>query len=126
MLYIKLELSYDNFHDKGEKIYRISVKHFKEGKLEYDSPVFTPPMGPSISESFPEVVDYTRLSTNNTFYLNVNENPVKVDQIKYAGGGLFRMFNFKLMKGNPETALIDPYSIILSQLRQACTFGETQ
>ena len=56
LIYILFEFSYDQFHQNKDSIYRISVIHQKEGKLEYESPIYTPPIGPAMKKDFPEAI----------------------------------------------------------------------
>ena len=52
LIYILFEFSYDQFHKNIDSIYRISVVHQKEGKAEYESHIYTPPIGPAMKKDF--------------------------------------------------------------------------
>src|SRR5207253_5091493 len=43
----------------------------------------------------------------------------------WADSAFFRTFDFKLLKGNPNTALKDPFSIVFSETAAKKYFGKT-
>jgi len=123
MLYIRFEFSFDDFHTHEDRLYRISIKTYQEGNLRYDSPVFVSPIGPALKQDFPEVENYTRFSTERTSYFYTNEKPVRVNNVIYADSTFFDIFNFELTSGNLQTALKNPYSIILTNETAEKLFG---
>ncbi len=123
LLYLQFEISYDRFHENTDSIYRVCIRHIREGRSEMESHVFTPPIGPDMKKDFPEVEDYVRMSTLRLAYLNVGNKAFKVNRIRYASPRLFEVFCFKLKTGNPQTALIDPFSIVLSEQTSERIFG---
>lgn len=123
LLYLQFEISYDRFHKNADSIYRICIRNLREGNFESESPIFTAPIGPDMKREFPEVEDFVRMSTPRTAYLAVDNESVRVDRIQHASPGLFQVFDFKLKSGNPQSALIDPFSILLSETTAERVFG---
>lgn len=123
LLWIFNELSYDNFHKKGDSIYRVSIINKKEGNVQYDSPQFVPPMGPAMKKDFPEIKNYARISTRRVAYMDYNGRSVKVSEISYADSTFFDLFSFKLVEGYGRTALAEPFSIILTEETAGLIFG---
>jgi putative ABC transport system permease protein len=123
LLYLQFEISYDRFHENADSIYRVCIRNLREGMSERESPVFTPPIGPDMKKDFPEVEDFVRMSTLRTAYLNVDNEAFKVDSICYISPGLFEVFSFKLISGDSRTALVDPFSIVLSEQTSERIFG---
>ncbi len=123
LLYLQFEISYDRFHENADSIYRVSIRHLREGVSEEESHVFTPPIGPDMKKDFPEVEDFVRMSTLRTAYLNVGNKSFKVDRIRYASPSLFTVFSFEFKSGSSKTALVDPYSIVLSEQASERIFG---
>ncbi|MFZ5517869.1 MAG: ABC transporter permease [Candidatus Zhuqueibacterota bacterium] len=126
LLWIFNELSYDNFHEKGDSIYRVSIINKKEGKVQYDSPQFVPPMGPAMKKDFPEIKNYARISTRRVAYLDYNGRSVKVGEISYADSTFFDLFSFKLVQGDGRTALVEPFSIVLTKEAAGLLFGAAE
>jgi len=123
LLYIQFEFSFDNFHENKENIYRISIKHLKESNIEYDSPQYTPPIGPTMLQEFPEVDNFVRFSTRRSAYFYSGDKALKVNGISHVDSSLFDIFSFKLLKGNPRTALAATYSLVLTQETASIFFG---
>ena len=115
VIYILFEFSYDQFHENKDSIYRISVVHQKEGKMEYESPVYTPPIGPAMKKDFPEIEDFVRISTPRPVFVHHNETAIRMNKACYADTSFFKLFSFELLTGDPGQALASPFSIVLSE-----------
>lgn len=123
LLYLQFEISYDRFHTDVDSLYRVSVRHIKEGKIESDDPVFTPPIGADMKKDMPEVEEFVRMSTRRTMYLNVDNSAYKEDAVCHASSEFFSVFSFKLISGDLRTALKDPFSIVLTEGAAQRIFG---
>lgn len=123
--YIYQECSFDSFHE-NKSIYRVSVKTFREGKLDGDNPQFTAPLGPAMQKEFPEVDNFVRISSSGTAFLSYKKEPVKVHDIVYADSSFFKIFSFPLLTGDIHTALTEPYSIVLTESTSKKIFGQEQ
>jgi putative ABC transport system permease protein len=108
LLYLQFEISYDRFHENADSIYRICIRHIREGRSERESHVFTPPIGPDMKKDFPEVEDYVRMSTLRIAYLNVGNKSFKVNRIRYASPRLFEVFRLN----SRQAILRGPLSIL--------------
>jgi putative ABC transport system permease protein len=122
-LYLYGEFTFDGFHKNKKEIYRVSIKRFREGKLDRDGPQFTPPLGPAMVKDIPEVKSFARISTERVAYLAYNKEPLKVEDIHHADPSLFDIFSFPLIQGNSKTALAQPYSIVLTEKTAKKIFG---
>ncbi|HEV8537518.1 MAG TPA: ABC transporter permease [Bacteroidota bacterium] len=125
VLYIQFELSYDEFHEKADRLYRVSVISRKQGSAPSETPEFTPPIGPAMKSEFAEVENYARLSTPRPAYISHNEQAFKVDGIAFADSTLFDLFSFTLLEGDSRSALAQPFSIVLTREIAIRIFGET-
>jgi putative ABC transport system permease protein len=121
--YIEFEMSYDDFQKKAASVYRVSVVWKKEGNVEGDSPTFVPPLGPAMLKDMPEVQNYVRLRNPVVAYLSSGEQSFRVDGIVYTDSTFFDIFSFPLAAGNPQEALRDPYSIVLTPELALTLFG---
>ncbi len=124
IFYLRFEFSFDNFHKDSDNIYRVSIISSREGKVERESPVFVPPIGPELKQEFPEVKQYTRFSTPRTIYYESNNKYFKITENIFADSTFFRMLSFNLISGNPSTVLTSPYSIVLTKSTAAVIFGK--
>ena len=122
-LTIKFEHSFNSFNKKENRIYRVGLKLKAHGKIMEDSPVFVAALGPAMLKDMPEVENYVRIATPRTLYFTYGEHSFKVENATYAGSSLFSIFSFKLIAGDKNSALTDPYSLVLTQATASRIFG---
>ncbi|HEU5366152.1 MAG TPA: ABC transporter permease [Hanamia sp.] len=120
-LYVKFELSYDAFNTKANRIYRL-VTDLKTPSDNLHISVTSWSFAPKIKSELPEVQSFTRVS-DGSFLITKGDKKFQEDKMLFADSSLFHVFDFKLLKGNPNTALKDPYSIVLSQTYAKKYFG---
>jgi putative ABC transport system permease protein len=126
MLFVVDELSYDNFHVKGDRIYRVNTSFYDPGAAKGSANETNGwPVGKILEKEFPEVeaVLYTRSAS----YLTINFNDKRIRQsMHYATPEFFQLFSFPLIAGNSNTALTDPYSVVISRAMQEKYFPDGQ
>ncbi|MGA2624190.1 MAG: ABC transporter permease [Bacteroidota bacterium] len=122
-LYLKFQFSYDDFQKKSDNLFRISVVFERKGIQEGEDHVFVPPIGPAMLRDFPEVKNYTRIRTPRTEYFLHDDLPVRIDLVACADSTFFDLFSFRLLEGDPKTALVAPYSIVLTRTVADKIFG---
>jgi putative ABC transport system permease protein len=120
-LYVRFELSYDKFHSKGDRIYRIicDIKTPTE-TMKPGGPAWA--VGPHLMGGFPQVEAAVRTTDDE---LLVRKGNVKFQEKKslWADSSFFQVFDFKLIKGNPHTALNDPLNVVFSESAVKKYFG---
>jgi putative ABC transport system permease protein len=120
-LYVMFELSYDSFHSKSDRIYRIvcDIKTPTE-TINASGPSWAVP--PFLKDEFPEVQAAVRITGDN---LLVRKGEVKFQEpdVAWADSSFFEMFDFRLLKGDPRTALKEQFSIVLSETAAKKYFG---
>ena len=127
-IYVQKELSYDDFHEKGDQIYRIN-QTFIWGE---DNPnLFSstgPGVGYAISQEIPEVEQVVRIHTPNLMPIRFEEgNQEKFFNDEYvlaADSNFFELFTYPLLKGDEATALDQPFSMILTEEVAKRFFGD--
>ncbi len=122
-LYVSFETSYDNFHSKSDRIYRV-VTDTKTPSETITQGMTTTPIAINMKKDFPEVEDAVRLARDGFL---VRKGAVKFQEKEavMADSSLFNVFDFQLVSGNKNTALKEPMSIILSQTAAKKYFGNT-
>lgn len=124
MLYVLDELSFDKFHVKGDRLYRVNTV-FMSGDSGSEGANETNgwPVGKVLEKDFPEVEDV--LYTRSASFLLINQGDKRIRQKNYfASPEFFSMFSFPLAAGNPDKALIEPNSIVISQEMEKKYFPE--
>jgi len=112
-LYIQYELSYDQQHEKGDRIYRIAQE--MEGYTFQGTNQFacaSIPVGLSTKTDIPEVESVTILKT--TFDLFKKDGQVLSEQGLYTDTSFFDVFSFPVVEGDAKSALKDKNAIILT------------
>src|SRR3954463_3476481 len=122
-LYVSFEKSYDNFHTKADRIYRI-VSDVKTPSETLSAGITIAPLAINLKKDFAEVEDAVRFSTDG--YL-VQKDNVKFQEERsvLADSTLFNVFDFPLVEGDKNTALKEPMSIVLSETTAKKYFGNT-
>jgi len=123
IFYIKDELSYDRYNDKASRIYRINA-HIKEPDKDTMRWAVTPfPMAPALAKDYPEVEEAVRfIGIGKVMYKN-GDLRLYEDKVFAADSNLFRVFTHKFIEGDPQTALKDPKSMVLTRSVAKKFFG---
>ena len=114
MLFIFSELSVDKFNENYERIYR----------LEYGDFVVTgTAQSRLLKEAFPEVEQTVRMDFRYRPLASHGDDNFRFDNFVYADSTLFDVFTFRFVSGNPETALLVPFSLVLTLSEAKRLFG---
>jgi putative ABC transport system permease protein len=125
MVFVMHELSYDQFHEKKDRIYRLCVKG-KLGEAEMNMAYTAVPTGPAFNEEFPEITEAVRLENWNDMLFRYREKVFVEDGLLWADSGFFRVFDFKLVSGQPEQVLAEPQTIVLTETMAGKYFGKEE
>ena len=118
--------SYDKFHANHDRIYRIISRYqYLDKKDEGFMATTSLLAGKDIRETFsiPEEVATLRRGFIGDFM--VSEKTIRLSGL-WANPALFKVFSFELVKGNPATALKDPFSIVLTEKSVKKLFGDDE
>jgi len=114
LLWINFELSHDDFHLNKNEIYKVSYKN--EG---YNGPG---PLASYLKKEFPEIKKASQFLHRGNCKLTQN-NIGYFSEGAFVDQSFFDIFSFPLIKGNSETLLTDPNSIIITQQLAKRIFG---
>jgi putative ABC transport system permease protein len=121
-LYVYHELSFDRYHARADRIFRIVENLRTENEMLFQS-TSSPPMGPTLLKDFPEVENYVRFQQWNLL-VTKDQNAFYEPDSFIADSTVFDVFSFPLVKGNPKTALTEPYSVVLTESMVKKYFGD--
>jgi putative ABC transport system permease protein len=121
-LYVMHELSYDRFHKNYENIYRVKVVGILSGGV-LNQAVTCAPMARALVNDYPEILVSTRVTRMGDWLIQFGENRFNEDGVLFADSTFFKVFDFKLLKGDPNTALERPKSMILTEKFARKYFG---
>ncbi|HCW08239.1 MAG TPA: hypothetical protein DGG95_12835 [Cytophagales bacterium] len=121
-LYIINEFSYDRFHANAERIYQVGL-HGKIGGQDIRVTNTCPPMAAALVADIPEVESATRLNGWGKPTLRYGDIAFDEEKVYAADSNFFKFFSFKLLSGDPVTALKDPASVVLTEKIAKKYFG---
>jgi len=117
-------LSYDNFHEKKDRIYRItSADTDDRGTMTMASSSVS--AGRKIVQTVPGIESSVFLQRGFGGDAAIGETILPVSGL-WASGSFFDVFSFPLLKGNPATALQKPYSLVLTEASAKRLFGNNE
>jgi putative ABC transport system permease protein len=120
-LYVKFELSYDDFHSKGNRIYRI-VTDIVNPSETLNLSVAAPAMPVAAQRDFPEIEKQVRFDPGSIL-VRRGDLKIQEDNMAYADSTFLEIFDFPLLKGDPVRALREPFSVVLSETAARKYFG---
>jgi putative ABC transport system permease protein len=120
-LFVLDELSFDRFHANADRIYRVTELLHLPTEIRHQT-VTSPPMAPALERAFPEVLKTARLSFSSRT-ISYKNNRYPDTKLMYADSALFQIFSFPMIEGDPDKALIHPYSIVLTERAAKKYFG---
>jgi len=126
LTYILNELSYDRYNRNASRIYRVTRSfNNRDGVQSLHLGAVSPPFGPLLKNDFPDIRLITRLLPNGSVPLRYEEKIFNEQNTFFADEHLFKVFDFTVTKGNPQTALVDPFSIMLTEALARKYFGSS-
>lgn len=119
--YVRFELSYDSYHEKGDHIYRLVTDVKSQSGTEYKSTLGG--MAPVIRQTLPEVKCVARIFPD---YLIVqkDKDTFGEEHIAYADSSIFSVFTLPLLSGDPTKVLNAPDNIVISETAAHKYFGD--
>lgn len=124
IFYVKDELSYDRHHEKVNRIFRVN-SHAKEADKDTMHWAITPyTLAPVLSKDYPEVEEAVRFVNAGNTMLRNGDVRFYEDKVYFADSNLFRVFTYPFIEGNPQTALQEPRSLVLTKTSAEKYFGK--
>jgi putative ABC transport system permease protein len=122
-IYVTDELSYDKFHVGYENIYRIGLEG-KIGTQEINVSSSSYQVAGAMQQNIPGIEKTVRLWPRETIVMKSGDKIFTEKDVFYADSTFIEFFSFKLLKGNPATALLEPNTVVLTPALAAKYFGD--
>jgi putative ABC transport system permease protein len=117
--FVSFQKTYDDFHENRSSIYRVTTEWNRTANNNDHRATTVPWSGPAVKEAFPEVINFTRLAPIDVFTgpnaVSYGNMKIEEQRIFLADTTFFQMFSFEFVKGNPEFALNDPGSVVVTE-----------
>lgn len=122
-LYIKHELSYDDFEKNGNRIARVIMKYSFDGSSETGGGNYTSVrVAPVFKKTFPEVESAVKMFMRERI-VHYNDKYIDDKKFMFADSTFFDMFSFKLLQGDVHSVLSRPYKVVVTESTAKKYFG---
>ncbi|MFN6090594.1 MAG: ABC transporter permease [Cyclobacteriaceae bacterium] len=119
--YVRSEISFDQFHEKVDRMYRF--RYTVPNGLEIAS--VPPPIAPSLKEFFPQVEEVARAySRNVSITLPENDKAFEESNVYFVDSAFLKIFSIEFVKGSAFRALHDKYTLLINEEMAIKYFGD--
>jgi len=122
LLWVTDELSYDRFHENADQIYRVSMSGMI-GSNEFSVASAPAGLAAKLLSEYPGVSAATRLHREGEIYIRYGDVQYAEKDFLYADPSVFEIFAIPFVAGNPQTALSQPNSVVLTESAAFKYFG---
>jgi len=122
-LYIADELSFDQYHKNGDRIFRVAQHaRWEGGNLSQAST--SAPFAPALKAAFPEIQEATRILQEGGGIISYQAKVITADDILFADANIFQVFSYPFLVGDSKSALAIPQAIVLTETLARKLFGD--
>lgn len=121
--YVKNELSYDGFHTKADRIYRVTVDS-NNGATSMHPARVAGEWPRQLLDEYPSIEDIVRLVPFRRAIIKIGDKKFYSEKAFSTDSSFFRIFDFKILSGNPEHALTQPGRAFISRSLAMKYFGD--
>ena len=123
-LFVQDERSFDAFHAEKDRIYRLWEVQSFPGTNEQDVALSMPGMGPNLMKDYPEITNYTRYWGMGKQLFEEGDQRFMIEQTALVDSTFLDIFDFELLSGNRNTALDEPFSLVITEETARKFFGD--
>jgi len=123
IIYVADEVSYDRYHENAERIYRVSSK-ITEPDDQFTWNVAQIPFGPQVVKDYPEVQSFVRFINVPRALYKYEDKEFNEENFFYVDSTLFDIFTYDIVRGEGQTALVEPGKIIITDKTASRYFGK--
>jgi ABC-type antimicrobial peptide transport system permease subunit len=122
MLWIQYEMGYDQFHERKDRIYEVWNRVNRDGEI---SSWNTTPriLGPTLKKDLPEVEHAVRVDWTNRYLFSIGDKRLMASGTA-VDSNFLQVFSFPMLKGDPNSVLNDPSSIVLTESLAKKLYGD--
>lgn len=125
LLFVQYELSYDTYHENSDRIVRASRAWFnQDGETSLHLGHAAPPFGPMLEQDFEETIEDMVRFFQVSPLIRYEDKVFVENRFFFADPEVFEMFSWNLLKGDPETALVNPDALVVTESMARKYFGD--
>lgn len=121
LVFVGDELSFDRFHEQGDRIVRVTMEVSSNGE-EMRAPVTGTKVAPAFTRDFPEVEKAVRIY-NTPKVVQYHDKLFEEQRFLYADSTFFQIFSFALRQGQATDVLAGPDKLVLTASTARKYFG---
>lgn len=131
LIYVKNELSYDTYNINYDRTYRV-IQHFGGRGADLKNEVLptseyqvwgNAPVAPALQEFYPEIESVFRFTHGFNWLVEYKGDLYQEKNVVFGDSTFYKVFSWDWIAGNAETALVRPFTIILSKKLAEKYFG---
>jgi|WetSurMetagenome_2_1015567.scaffolds.fasta_scaffold20155_2 putative ABC transport system permease protein len=114
MQYVFFERSYDTQYRYADRMFRVTIDGFEEGKLSWQDAESYYASAPALKAKYPEITDYARIFQYYPDIITAENRKFEPENIFLAEPSFLNYFDVAILEGDTSTLLVDPNTVILS------------
>jgi putative ABC transport system permease protein len=123
-LFVKHELSFDKYHEKADRIYRVSRAWFNpDGEVNLHLGHAAPPFGPLLKSDFAGQIEESVRVMNVKVILKEESNTFEESRFFFSDPEIFKVFSWPLIDGDPDNVLSFPDGLVICKSMAMKYFG---
>ncbi|MEM9933113.1 MAG: ABC transporter permease [Bacteroidota bacterium] len=122
--YVSHEWSYDGFHTKSDRIYRVINERFQQGKMIQKGMITYPSVSPAMKRDYPEVILNTRMMPIGRSPIKIEDKVFIEDDAYAADENFLQIFDYPLLAGDRNTCLSEVNCMVVSREVAHRFFGD--
>ena len=115
LIWVNYELSYDQFHEKKDRIYRVVENQIFGGDDNKADAQLTEWLYPNFKDEIPEIERSGVLLPTGTVWMKSKNKVFEIEQVYFINNDFLEIFTFNVLNGNLKTAFDKPNSIIITR-----------
>ena len=123
LLYVRDEISYDQFNENKDRIYRVA-EEFKTGEGFIGTGLTPAHLAQALKDHFPQIERTARIDYDiDQFIVQYKDKKFLEKSISATEPEFFKIFSVRLLSGDPETILVEPFTMVISEAMARKYFG---
>jgi len=122
-LYVKNEMTYDNYHPDADRIFRLTTSLTSPTGQNTHMALANPPFAHILKNRCPEIGEYVCIGAEGGATLSYEGNEFEKTDLRAASPSIFSVFSYPAVLGNPSEFLKSPNTIVLTETLAKNIFG---
>ncbi|HYQ57278.1 MAG TPA: ABC transporter permease, partial [Draconibacterium sp.] len=122
MLYVQFELSYDKFHEKSDRIYRVNLLSVRDND-SYNLAQSSPPVRNALQDEIPEIEEAVRVTKYEQMVMQYKDKVFNETKWCFVDDNFFKIFSASFIYGEPTEALVQPNTVVITETTSKRYFG---